>query len=173
MSKKGKNAETRHPKNSGTETMPGSRNSRTQMEALTMNTELMNDSKEQMEKAAQNLMQACEEMSVIARDQMDAAMRSANACWQGCSEINQNVGGLMQESMSRAVNAGKTIMGAKNVREMMDLQNEFMKDFFDCWVSGTGKISEISARVAKETVDPLAEQANNAVNKVIQRAKAA
>ena len=138
-----------------------------------MNENMTNESMAQMEKATQSLVQACEEISNMAREQVDAAMRAATVCWQGASEINQNMNGLVQESVSRAVNAGKTIMGARTMREAMELQNDFMKDFFDCWVAGTGKISEIGARVTKQAVDPLAEQANSAMSKIAQRTKVA
>jgi phasin family protein len=138
-----------------------------------MNTNTATETMDQMEKATQTLMQACEEMNVLARDHVDATMKAANACWQGCTEITQNVNGLVQETMTRAASASKTILSAKSMREMMDLQNEFVKDFFDYWAAGTGKISEISARATKATVDPLAEHANHTMGKIAQRVKAA
>jgi hypothetical protein len=138
-----------------------------------MDTTTMNETMNQIEKATQGVMHACEEMNVLARDHMDATMRSATACLQGCAEINQNVNGLVQESMARAANAGKTILGAKSMKEMVDLQSEFIKDFFDCWMAGTGKISEISARTTRATVDPLAEHANKTMGKIAQRTKQA
>ncbi len=138
-----------------------------------MNTPNMQESMQQMEKVTQSLMHVCEEMGSIARNQMDAGVRSATACMQGATEISQNVNGLVQESMSRAVNAGRTMMTAKSLREMMDLQNEFMKEAFESWVTSSGKISEISARVTKDTIDPLAEHATTAMNKLAERAKQA
>ena len=131
-----------------------------------------NQPMEQMEKAAQKIMQACEEARSLTREHMDATMRSANLAWEGCTEINRNMSSLVQESMARAMNAGKTMMAAKSVREVMDMQTEFMKEFMDCWVSGTGKISEISARVTQNAMSPLAEHANNAMGKMAQRVKA-
>jgi len=138
-----------------------------------MNTHTVNESLDQVEKAAQSVMQACEEVGTMAREHVDATMRAATAAWEGCTEINQNMSGLIQESVARAMNAGKTIMSAKSVKEAMDLHADFVKDAFDCWVAGTGKISEISARVTKEAIDPLAEHANKTFGKIAQRAKAA
>lgn len=133
----------------------------------------MNGSMDSMNKAAQNFAQACEEASALAREQMDATVRSATTAWEGCNEINQNLNGLVQESMARALSAGKTMMGARTLREVMDLQADFMRECFDSWVAGTGKISEISARVTKDAMEPIANQANNAISKFAQKGRGA
>ena len=132
-----------------------------------------NDHLEQMEKATQGMMKACQDMGGLARDQLDATMKSASAMTKGFDEIARNAGTLIQESLNRTVTAGKTIMGAKSVQEVMNTQNEFIKDCFDCWVAGTGKISEISARMTQDVVGPMAEHTNNAMNKIAQKTRAA
>ena len=40
-------------------------------------------------------------------------------------------------------------------------------------MTGTGKISEISARVTKETIEPIAQHANDAISKMAQINRAA
>jgi len=128
---------------------------------------------EQIEQATQGVLKACEDMGGLAKEHLDAAMKSAAAMKSGFEEIMPVASGLFQESATRAVNAGKTIMGAKNFREAVDLQNDFMKECFDCWVAGTSKISEISARTTQNVIAPLAEHANNTISKVTQKVKAA
>ena len=136
---------------------------------MTASTEPM----EQMEKAAKGIMEACEEMNSLAFQNMDAAIKSATAMSNGLDEITRNAGGLVQESLTRGMNAGKMMMGAKTVREAMDMQSEFMKECFDCWVSGTGKISKIRARMTQQVFEPMTEQAHNTMNKLAQKSKAA
>ncbi|MDP9127828.1 MAG: phasin family protein [Pseudomonadota bacterium] len=138
-----------------------------------MNAQAINQSMAQVEKAAQGFMQACEHVSLITRDHLDAAVKSANVTLDGCHEINHNVHNFVQDSMAHVVNAGKTILSAKSPREAFDLHAEFVKQAFDNWIAGTGKLSEISARVTKEAVSPLAEQANHTISKIVQTAKAA
>ena len=84
----------------------------------------MNFSTEQMEKATQALMQACEEMSVLTRQQTDATLKAMTAAFQGYTEINQNIASLIQVSLTRAMSAGKTMMTAKSMREMMDSHDD-------------------------------------------------
>jgi phasin family protein len=132
-----------------------------------------NDSMKHMEDTTQSLMKTYEDIGVVAREHVDAAIRSANAAWGGYTEISQNMNGLFQESLARAVSAGKTMMSATTMREVMDMHADYVKDCFDCWVSGTGKISEISARISKETMDPIAQHANDAFSKIMQKVKVA
>lgn len=135
-----------------------------------MNPSFSND---QTEKATQNMAKAYENINDLAREHVDAAMKSASAMSRGMEEIARNANGLLQESFARSVSAGKTLMGAKDPREILNMQNEYLKDCFDCWVAGTGKISEISARMTQDVVKPMAEHANNAMSKITQKTRAA
>jgi phasin family protein len=128
---------------------------------------------EQMDKTAQGLMQAFEEMNASAKAFGEATMQSASAMTKGWEEISRSASGIMQESMARTMSAGKTLMGAKNPKEMMDMQAEFMKDCFDCWMAGTGKLSEISARVTQEVIDPVAQHASAAMSKMMVKTRSA
>jgi len=119
----------------------------------------------QMEKVTQNLIQACDEMSENYRQSVDAVMESTSALAKGCEELSRNFGSLLQEQVAHALNTGKTFMSAKSVKEITDLQAEYIKGFLDQWMAGTGRLSEISARVTQEALTPVAKQANNAIGK--------
>ncbi|MFY9288986.1 MAG: phasin family protein [Alphaproteobacteria bacterium] len=125
-----------------------------------------------MERATHGLMQGLEDANGMAREQMDAAMKSAAALSKGMEEIARNTSGLLQDSFSRSYAASKHMMEAKNLREIVDMQSELAKECFDCWVAGTGKISEISARMAQDVFGPLSEQANSHMQKMTHRARA-
>jgi phasin family protein len=131
----------------------------------------MNPSSEQMDKVTQNLMQACDEMGATYRKSMDAVMESTAALTKGCDELSRNFGSLMQEQMSRALSAGKTIMSAKSMQEFADLQAGFMKECFDQWMASTGKLSEISVRVTQEAIEPVTKHANDTMSKAAQKAQ--
>ncbi|MER2519967.1 MAG: phasin family protein [Bdellovibrionales bacterium] len=124
---------------------------------------------EQVEKVAQNLAQLCEEMNCLARESVDVAMKSATAVTRGLDESSRSAGSLMQDSVNRVMNVSKTLSSVKNPRELVDIQTEFMKDLFECWMVGTGKISEISARMTKEAMDPVAQYTNTAITKIVQK----
>jgi phasin family protein len=131
------------------------------------------DHLEHIEKATQGVMKACEDASCMAKDHVDATMKAAAVVGKGMEEIMRNTSSLVQESMARGMEVSKTIMNAKSVPEAMNTHSEFMKDCFDTWVAATGKISEISARMAQEAMSPIAENTNNAINKISQKVKQA
>jgi phasin family protein len=133
----------------------------------------MNDQTEQMEKVTQGLMQACEDINAACCKSMDTMMESTTAVTKGYEEFSRNLGQFMQESMSRAMNASKTMMSAKSIKQIAELQSEFMKEFFDSWMAGTGRLSEISARTTQEAFEPVTKQANTAFNKVADEAQRA
>jgi phasin family protein len=132
----------------------------------------MNSSTDPMHKTTQGIMQACELMNGLAHEAMDVAMKSMSTVTKGMDETVRSSGGLLQESFARAITAGKSMMSAKDMNEIMNMHNEFMKDCFDCWIAGTGKITEISARVTKEAIEPMAKHANDAMEKMMRTAKA-
>src|ERR1700679_3114805 len=104
MSTKGKRARSSHEKPLEA-TAPEARKSAAKestakKKETVMNTHV-NESINQVEKVTQNLIQACEEASTTAREHLDAAMRSASVAWEGYTEINKKVSGLVQESFAR------------------------------------------------------------------------
>lgn len=133
----------------------------------------MNMSMESVEKATQNLMQACEEINGMARAFGEATMQSATAMTKGWEEISRSANGILQESMARTMTASKSMMGMRDMRQVMQMQQDMMKDCMDCWMAGTGKMTEISARVSKEVVEPVAQQVSGSLTKIMSKVKAA
>lgn len=71
------------------------------------------------------------------------------------------------------MNVGKTVAEAKSVRDVVAMQQDFMKDCVDLWMASATKLSEISARTAKDVVEPVAQHANDAMTRIMQKARAA
>ena len=133
----------------------------------------MNNASEHIEKASQGMIEACEEMSATARRSVDAMIESTTALSKGCEEFGRKLGNLMQESMTRSVAAGKNLLAAKSPKEFADLHNEYMKDCFDHWMAGTGRLSEISTRTTQEAFEPVTKHAHAAINKAVRKTQQA
>src|ERR1700733_7324799 len=123
----------------------------------------MHDASEQMEKVTQGIIQACDEVNVGCCKSVDAMIEATAAMSKGCEEFSRKLGSLMQESVSRTMNAGKTMMAARSIKEISDLHAEFTKGLFDQWLAGTGRLTEISARVTQEALEPVTRHANDAM----------
>ena len=128
---------------------------------------------EQMNNVASTVMKSCEDIGTMARDHMDATMKSASALSEGWSEIARNAQAHLQDSFSRSVSASKTMMSARTLPEITDMQQELMKDMFDSWVTLMGKMSQISARLSQSAMSPLTEHATNTMGMITQKMRAA
>lgn len=128
---------------------------------------------EQMEKAAQSVMQMFEEMNEFAKASMEANLKSVEAATKGWDESSKSAGHMLQENMSRLMSAGKTVSEAKSVRDVMTMQQEFMKDCVDLWMAGATKLSEISSRTAKDVIEPVAQHTNEAISRVMKKTRMA
>jgi phasin family protein len=129
----------------------------------------MKDQTEQMEKITQGLIQSCDEMNATCCKSVDALMEATTAASKGCEEWSRNLGGLVQESMSRAMNAGKIMLAAKNLQDAAETQTEFVKSLFDSWMAGAGRLSQISARMTQEAFEPVVKHANDTMGEMARR----
>lgn len=129
----------------------------------------MSDASEQMEKISQGMKQACDDASSNCCRSVDALVEATAAMSKGCEEFSRNLGALIQESVSRALNTGKIMVSARSLEEMGKLQAECAKDLFDQWIAGTGRLTEISARMTREALEPVAQHANDAMSKAVYK----
>ena len=131
----------------------------------------MNTASDQMEKISEGLKQACDDMSTNCSRSVGVFVEATAAMSKGYEEFNRKLGSLIQESLARAMNTGKFMMSVRSIEEAGKLQAECAKDLFDQWVSGTGQLTEISARTTRETFEPVAQHANDAMSKAVQKAQ--
>jgi phasin family protein len=128
---------------------------------------------EQMEKATENLMQMCDEVNALARAAVDANLKSVTAAARGWDESSKSAGHLVQENMSRLLSVGRNVAEAKSMRDLVTMQQDFMKDCIDLWMASTSKLSEITTRTAKDVVEPVAQHANETITRMMQKARVA
>jgi phasin family protein len=131
----------------------------------------MNTSSEQMEKVTQGLIEACDEISANCSKSVDALVQATSVASKGCEEFNRKLGSLVQDSVARTVDTGKTMLAAKNLQEVAEIQTELMKTLFDSWMAGATHLSQISARVTQEAFEPVIRHANDTVTKAAQKAQ--
>lgn len=119
----------------------------------------------------ENVAKAFENINSVVSDYISAVSKSNNALWQGIEEIMRSVGGLSQESFARAISACNTLASAKTPQEVLSTHTDFMKDSFESAVANGSKVSEISVRVAKDTISPLAQHANETISTAMNKVK--
>lgn len=132
----------------------------------------MQNNNEQLEKMASSMLQSCTEMNTMMRDTVNATLQSVAIMTQGCSDLCDSVSSLMQKTMEQSLKVSQTLMSASSVNEMMDTQNNVIKNSFDNIMSEMNNISQLSSRIAQQATEPVTKQLNQTMSK-ISKVKAA
>ena len=97
---------------------------------------------------------------------VEAMVKSANIWARGCEDMVKTCMTFAQDASERNTNAFKTLLGCKTLNELTEAQNQIAQQAYDDMVTSATRLSEISTKIATETVQPLSEQINKAIKKV-------
>jgi phasin family protein len=124
--------------------------------------------REQLEKASVSAFKAYEEFSKFQKDNYEAYIAASTIFAKGTENLSKVWLTLTQEAMENAAQTAKALLGAKTLREAVDLQSDFAKSNFDKFVAEGTKLSELSVKVANEAFAPLNARVNVAVEKMLK-----
>jgi phasin family protein len=130
--------------------------------------QVLGATREQLEKASVSAFKAYEEFSKFQKDNYDAYLAASTIFAKGAENVGKAWMSLTQESLESAAQTAKALLGAKTLREAVDLQSDFAKANFDKLVAEGTKLSELSVKVANEAFAPLNARVNVAVEKMLK-----
>jgi phasin family protein len=130
--------------------------------------EFLGSTRQQFEKASVSAFKAYEEFSKFQKDNYDAYVAATGIFAKGAENVGKTWMGLTQEAMEEAAQTAKALLGAKTLREAVDLQSGFAKANFDKFVAEGTKLSELTVKVANEAFAPLNARVNVAVEKLLK-----
>lgn len=131
----------------------------------------MQNAAEQMEKMNRECLSRLEEMSAFSRCNVDAAMQASQVIAEGMKDMSQAVFAHIQQAAQSTMNTGKAMMGVKTMRELMEIQTEYMKSMFDTMMADTTRLSEIAVRCSTDAVEPINARVTEVVEKISERAR--
>ena len=120
--------------------------------------------KEQVENASNAMFRGYDDIASLNKQGVEAAMKAGNIWAQGYEKLGKAYFGYAQESAERGAEAAKAMMKAKTVQDVVDVQTDYAKQGFDYFVAEGTKMSEMSATVATEAMEPLQKQFDSAVS---------
>jgi phasin family protein len=136
--------------------------------AMTSFDNVANSTREQFEKASQSAYKSFEDISKFQKDNWEAFVAASQIAAKGAETIGRAWMALTQEAMENAASTAKALIGAKTLREAVDLQQDFAKTNFDKFVAESTKLSEIGVKVANEAFEPITARVNVAVEKILK-----
>ncbi|MGE4281186.1 MAG: phasin family protein [Magnetospirillum sp.] len=111
-----------------------------------------------------------EDASAVAKDALDAVVASSEVLSQGLQYLGDTVYGLTQQSIDDGIEAGKQIMAAKTLRELVDLQSSLAKTQLDRLLAEGPRLGDLSVKLVEDTVAPLSASLNAVFDKIVKSA---
>lgn len=119
----------------------------------------------QMTSTAHKAEKMTADATALNKDQMDAFMQSGNLWVRGTEEIVKTYVSLAQEAMEKNSEAMKTLMGCKTINELTETQTKLAQQSFDDLVTNATKISELTVKIATDSLEPINSQFTKTMKK--------
>lgn len=127
---------------------------------------MQEETKEQMKKMTNNLVQSATEMNTIMRDAMSATWQSASVMVKGYSDLCETLSSLVQKSIEQRATLSQSMLSASTVDEMVSTQSTMIKSNFDSMMSDMNNITQLSSRIAQQAAEPVTNHVNQTMNKM-------
>lgn len=126
--------------------------------------------KEQVEKFVPTAVKGFDDLAAIGKGNVDAAIKAGQIAAKGFEALGKEVTACNKKAFETGVANTKALLGAKTFQEAIELQTGFVRGSFDEFVANGTKFSELSIKLAQETVEPLTAQANKVVSEFTKQA---
>jgi len=117
---------------------------------------------ESFEKASKGF----DEIAMIGRQNIEAAIKSVNVAAKGMEEINGEFIAFSREALEDGVSAAKAAMAAKNIQEAFEIQAGFAKSATEAYFGHMTKFGEMFATVARDAFEPINGRVQAMVEKI-------
>ena len=118
------------------------------------------DAGERTQQAAAKSQKAAEELTDLAKANVEAIVEAGRIAAGGVKALGQDVIASGREGIEQASDAVKTLAEAKSPAEFFQLQSELARASFDRFVAETSKLTERVVKLAGEAAEPLQTRAS-------------
>lgn len=118
----------------------------------------MSTSKNQYEKISADA-------SAVSRQGVEAIMKSCNVMAKGVEQMLKACAEMAQESAERNGQAFKTLLAAKTLHELTEIQNRIAQENFDEAMTASTKLSELAIKISTEIFEPINDQVSKSIKK--------
>jgi len=111
-----------------------------------------------------------EDLLQFGKENVEAVVASGSIVVKGVQDLSHSLVVLAQASMDEQVAAGKALIGAKSLKEVIDLSSSMAKTNFEKLMAEGTKLTQISTKLAEEAFSPLSSRMSAAVEKFFKTA---
>lgn len=120
-------------------------------------------------KAAGSAFKGYDEAASVSKDNLDALMASGNVLAKGFESIAKSWMAFNQNALESGMGAAKEAFTAKNLKDLVEWQGQYVRQSFDALFDETAKLSEIGVKTAQEAFAPISERFNVAVETMLKQ----
>lgn len=128
----------------------------------------MSMTKEQVEKASAAFFKGYDEVATLNKQNVEAMVKASDVLAKGAESVGKAYFDFAQSSAEASVEATKAMMGAKTVKDMVDIQSDYARTSFDNFMAESTRISEMTVKLANEAFAPIQAQVNAAFEKTFK-----
>jgi len=128
--------------------------------------QFLNVTTQHIEKVSFNMIKNYDEFASINKETVDVLVKSGTIWSKGVEEISRHVLALAQSSVETGIATSKAAMGAKTLKELLEVQSDWVRSTFDNAITEATKLSEISVKVANQAAEPVQTHITNAFNRI-------
>ena len=118
------------------------------------------------EKTVNQSREAYERGKDALEEAIDSLERSFDAAGQGATAFNRKLIDLAQRNLNSAFDLAKSLAGAKNLAEIVELQSAFIRRQFDVFASQANEIRALTTKIAADTTEPIKNQVSRSFEQV-------
>lgn len=109
-----------------------------------------------------------DDLAVLGKSNFDAFVQSNSVVARGFEAIGMEVLACAQRSVEENMAQARALIGARDLREFVELQNDFAKRRVERVLAETAKFTELSTKVANEAMEPLQKRVDATVDTVLK-----
>jgi len=125
--------------------------------------------KNQVEKASQTFFKGYGEFASLGKENLEAFVQSSTIVVKGAETFGKEWMGFAQAAVEQNVAAIQSLVAAKTLKEVVELQNDWAKKTFDTVVAESARLSEMGVKTTSEVFEPLKDRANVTVSKIFKQ----
>jgi len=129
-----------------------------ELDALKLDTTVPESVRALAEKTVNQTREAYERSKDAMGGSIEAMERSFDAAGQGATAFNRKLIDIAQRNLNSGFDLAKSLAGAKNLAEIVELQSAFIRNQFDVLSSQAGEIRALTTKIAADTSEPIKDQ---------------
>lgn len=112
----------------------------------------------------------CEEVGRANQRGVSAIVASGNAAVAGAGTLNAEWLAFAKANVDSSLAQAKALTKAKTLKDVVELQSDFVRSAFEACFKAGSKFGEVSAQVAEATLAPMDAEWRSGVNRLIKAA---